>query len=102
MPDDLAVDENLPKEALVDFCQRNGCMRTVDAKRRTDEGPNYRKGYEIRLVGRNRKELYLIRRLLKRARLKGGKPHRNSNQWVQPIYGKAAVETFQTSLDSHE
>jgi len=79
---------------LVEFYTRNGYMRVPDETRRQEESRTYKMGYEIRLVAQTKRELALIRRLLRSAGLKPGKSYGKSNQWCQPIYGKQAMVRF--------
>ncbi len=86
--------DNSAAAQLVEFYSRNGYMRVPDETRRKKESRTYKMGYEIRLVAQTKRELVLIRRLLRSAGLKPGKPYGKSNQWCQPIYGKQAMERF--------
>lgn len=83
-----------PEEMLILFFQRNGCVRLVDEKRRKELGQKYKKGYEVRLVANSKEELENIRQLLKQSGFKAGKPYKKHLQFVQPVYGKLAVEWF--------
>ena len=83
-----------PEAALVELYQCNGYVRVPDDTRREEEPRTYKKGYEIRLLGNTQREIAAIRRLLRQVGLKGGKPFRKHNQWVQPVYGKQALDRF--------
>jgi hypothetical protein len=82
------------KTQLLYFFHRNGYFRVVNPRRRKQKGQNYKKGYEIRFVARNREELREIRLLLKKAKFKRGKPFLKGLQFVQPVYGKKFYEQF--------
>lgn len=88
-----------PSETLVRFFQRNGYLRRPNLERRKAEPRAYRKGYEIRLVANSERELAEFRRLIDAAGLKPGKPYPKENRWVQPIYGRQAMETFLAWVD---
>lgn len=83
---------------LVELFQRNGYMRVPNIERRDEDKQSYKKGYEIRIVVRTQRELVSVRQLLRQLELKAGKPFMKANQWVQPIYGKAALERFSVWL----
>ncbi len=87
-----------PEALLVELFQRSGYMRVPNAERRDEEKQAYKKGYEIRLVVDTKRELADVRRLLRQLELKGGKPFQKGNRWVQPIYGKAALDRFSVWL----
>ena len=82
------------EEMLILFFQRNGCVRLVDEKRRKELGQKYKKGYEVRLTTNSKEELENMRQLLKQSGFKAGKPYKKHLQFVQPVYGKLAVEWF--------
>ncbi len=86
---------------LIEYFLRNGYFRVPDNERRKRETSSYKMGYEIRLVARSKKELAEIRKLLKAASLKPGKPFAKVNQWCQPIYGRAAMEQFQEWINKY-
>ncbi len=82
-------------EKLAWFFRRNGYMRVPDEVRRSVEGHwSYKKGYEVRLVARSKAELALIRRLLRQAGFKPGRPFVKGRQLRQPLYGREAVTRF--------
>ncbi|MFQ6114631.1 MAG: hypothetical protein ACE5NG_11210 [bacterium] len=74
-------------------------MRVPNDARREEEPHDYKKGYEIRLLANTRREIMAIRRLLRQVGLKGGRPFKKHNQWVQPIYGKQAMDRFNMWLE---
>lgn len=80
---------------LASFFRRNGFVRRQDPQRLADEGwERYKKGDELRLVAESAKELRLIRRLLREAGFKPGRPFAKGRQYRQPIYGRQAVARF--------
>ena len=79
---------------LAAYFHRNGYVRRVDAVRRIVDGQLYKKGAEVRLVADTRVELAEIRRLLKQAGFKRGRPFTKANQWRQPLYGVEEVARF--------
>lgn len=77
------------------FFLRNGYVRRVNAERRDALGTQvYKKGDEVRLVADSRAELAIIRRVLRTAGFKPGRPFRKAQQYRQPIYGRAEVARF--------
>ena len=81
---------------------RNGYFRFPDEKLRGIKGEDYKKGYEVRLVANDEKELLEINFLLKKAGFKAGKAFHKNNKYVQPVYGKDAVERFQNILSEQK
>jgi hypothetical protein len=81
-------------ERLTVLFQRNGYVRVPNQARREEMRTTYKMGWEVRLPLKSRAELAEVRIHLKNIGLRPGKPFRKSLQWVQPIYGKAAFETF--------
>lgn len=76
---------------LAQYIRANSYAR-VPNETRQDEGWNsYKKGYELRIVVKTQADLKQVRRLLKDASIKPGKPYRKANQWVVPVYGKQPV-----------
>ena len=98
MSTETIISDMQPEAALVALYQRNGYMRVPDDSRREDEPRKYKKGYEIRLVTNTQRDITAIRRLLRQVGLKGGKPFQKSNQWVQPVYGRQAMDRFKMWL----
>jgi hypothetical protein len=90
-----------PELVLVEFYQRNGYMRVPNLALRTDAPRDYKKGYEVRLVAKSQRELSAIRRLLKLVELRPGKPFPKHKQWVQPIYGRDALDLFQSWVETY-
>jgi hypothetical protein len=81
--------------ALADFFRRNGYVRRQNAGRLSREGyRRYKKGDEIRLCARSARELTEIRRLLKLAGFKPGRPFLKGRCYRQPVYRREAVRCF--------
>ncbi|MFL5339598.1 MAG: hypothetical protein ACJ8F7_05460 [Gemmataceae bacterium] len=84
---------------LLTYFQRNGVVREPNLQRRAEEKQAYKKGYEVRLTAFDDAELADIRTLLEAAGFK--KPaaaFRKGRRWIQPVYGKPAVEWFRQDL----
>ncbi len=80
---------------LAVFFLSNGHVRMQNAERAAAEGwGRYKKGYEVRLVAESARELKLVRRLLRMAGFKPGRPFVQGRQFRQPIYGREAVTRF--------
>lgn len=84
---------------LVAYFIRNGVLRVADRSRRARQGREYHKGYEIRLVAFNRKELQRMRDLAYREDFTLGEAYENVNRWVLPLYGKRNVLRFLKLVD---
>lgn len=66
-----------------------------DPERLEEEGhQKYKKGYELRFTARTQTELKKVRGLLARAGYRPGNPYGKGQQWIQPVYGREAVERF--------
>lgn len=83
-------------DQLTSFYYRSGFARFqhLDRAREKDWWKSYKKGDEIRLVARSRSELATIRRLLRRAGFKPGRPYSQGRAYRQPLYGREAVARF--------
>ena len=79
---------------------RNGYVRLLNPKRkkqnrnRKKNQPLYKKGNEVRLVAWTQDQLAHIRKLLRRAGFKPGKPFVKANQFRQPVYGIKQTARF--------
>ncbi len=92
---DTKVITNEPaSRTLVQFYERNGCLRQPNPNRQKKETGTYKMGYEIRLVALSKRELTEIRRAIREVGLKAGKPFAKGNRWIQPIYGRGAMDQF--------
>lgn len=83
---------------LADFFLRNGYLRVPSEKKSKKSKYADKKGYEIRFVARNKKELSEMKSLLKDAGFKAGKPFDKFNQYVLPVYGKEQFFRFKNLL----
>jgi hypothetical protein len=94
------VAEPPPESVLADFMRRNGCVRLPNRERQREGHRRYKKGYEVRLVAINQKELRLMRRLLKCLQITPGAAYEKqalrqiNSRYVLPIYGKETVLRF--------
>lgn len=80
---------------LADYLRANSYARVPNEERQEEEGwTTYKKGYELRIVVRTQEELRQVRRLLNEAGISPGKPFRKAQQWVQPVYGREAVNAL--------
>jgi len=88
-------------EHLAELYRRNGYVRRQNAERLARDGAqHYKKGDEVRLTARSLGELATIRRLLRQAGFKPGRPFRHAHQLRQPIYGRQEVERFLTLVSA--
>ncbi len=81
-----------PLARLRAVLNKNGCVRMPSAARIPEGHADYKKGWEVRIVVDTRRELSEVRRLLKALKLLPGKPYVKGPRWVQPIYGRLAVQ----------
>ncbi len=79
---------------LAQFFLRNGYIRYPNKNLLKTKERDYKKGYEVRLVANNKKELQKISSLIRKLQLNLGKSFQKNNRYVQPIYGKDAVDLF--------
>ena len=83
------------KRRLARTFRRNGYCRRPNEDRRSSEGyDNYKKGYEVRLLAKNEKDLAKLREALRVAGFRVVNPFQKAKQWVQPVYGQDAVTWF--------
>lgn len=95
-----AVPRSVIRE-LARFFERNGYARWQAQDRVEKEGwGRYKKGDEIRLVANSEAELAVIRRLLRTAGFRPGRPFAKARQFRQPLYGRQAVERFFALMES--
>lgn len=79
---------------LAHYLRANSYARVPDETRQEEGWTSYKKGYELRIVVKTQDDLKKVRRLLLDAGIKPGKAYRKAQQWVQPVYGKPAVNTL--------
>ena len=87
----------LPAKSLArlrELFGRNGYILRQDPDRVVTGQRVYKKGDEVRMVAENRTELTEIRRLLKQAGFKMGRPFTKGAQFRQPIYGRDQTDRF--------
>ncbi|MDX9719673.1 MAG: hypothetical protein RBU37_02930 [Myxococcota bacterium] len=82
------------EQYLVERFRHNVQIRTLDEEARARLGSRYKKGYEVRLLAGDDDDLQLIRSLIQRVGLKVARPFKKRDRWVQPLYGKQAVDWF--------
>lgn len=73
-------------------------MRIPNFERRKAESRTYKMGYEIRLAISTKRELAELRRMIRAAGLKPGKPFAKETLTIQPIYGRQAMDRFMQML----
>jgi hypothetical protein len=84
-----------PKKLLRELFERNGYVRTQNAKRLEDEGyMAYKKGAEVRLALFSKSELKDAQRAMKALQFAPGNPYEKNKRFILPIYGKEATERF--------
>jgi hypothetical protein len=89
------MDEPAAAQVLRELYLRNGHVRRKDPVRAYfEDAQSYRKGEEVRLTANSMSELRMIRRLLRAAGFRLGRPFAKGRQHRQPIYGHDQVERF--------
>jgi hypothetical protein len=82
-------------EQLGGYFRRIGYARWQNAERLAAEGYRaYKKGDEIRFMAKTKRELSVIRRLLRQAGFKPGRPFTKGALFRQPVYGRQEVARF--------
>ena len=90
-----AIQSDDAVRRLAALFRRNGYVRRQNPSRLRAEGYwAYKKGDEVRLVADDLAELAEIRRLLRAAGFKFGRPFAKSRQYRQPLYGREQVAHF--------
>jgi len=83
------------RDQLAQWFRSSGYVRRQNRRRLAEDGyAGYKKGDEVRLVANSLPELQVIRRLLRQAGFKPGRPFAHANQWRQPLYGRDNVARF--------
>jgi hypothetical protein len=91
----MKADQTPAVAALAYYFERNGYIRRQNQDRLANESSRqYKKGEEVRLVANTVEELEELRRLLREAGFKPGRPFKKARQYRQPIYGRPAVARF--------
>src|SRR2546427_9216150 len=83
-----------PEVLLARLYQTSGYVRLSDEQRKRKDAQKYKKGSEVRFVVGTRGELEIVRGLLRQVGLKPGAPFQKHSRWVQPVYGREAVDRF--------
>ncbi len=83
---------------IADYFLRNGYLRLPSENKSKKKKVVSKKGYEIRFVAKDRKELSELKTVLKEAGLTAGKPFDKFNQFVLPVYGKDKYFRFKEML----
>ena len=92
----------LASQRLAELFRRNGYTRRQNQARLAEEGYlGYKKGYEVRLTAESRVELKTIRRLLREAGFRAGRPFAKGRRFRQPVYGREAVRRFLGMVRDH-
>ncbi|MFN3872307.1 MAG: hypothetical protein ACK4R9_04840 [Ignavibacterium sp.] len=86
---------------IAEYFKRNGYFRLPNDKPQKKK-TTAKKGYEIRFVAKDKKELSEMKSLLKKAGLMPGKPFDKFNQFVLPVYGKEKYLRFRSLLAEHK
>lgn len=79
---------------LRELFRERGYAREPSRDRRNKEGREYKKGYEVRLSVWTQAEARRVRRALRVVGLKPGSLYEHHSFFVQPVYGKDAVDWF--------
>jgi hypothetical protein len=79
---------------LAEYLRANSYARVPNQERREEGWSAYKKGYELRIVVKTQDDVKRVRRLLQDAGIHPGKPFRKAQQWVQPVYGRQAVNSL--------
>ena len=80
---------------LTALFNRNGYVRPPAKKRLAAKGTgHFRRGFEFRLTATSKSELRVIRKLLRQAGFKPGRPFTKGRQFRQPVYGRQELERF--------
>ncbi len=77
---------------LAEYLRANSYARMPDETRQEEGWGSYKKGHELRIVVKTQDDVKRLRKLLQDAQVKPGKAYRKARQWVQPVYGKQAVQ----------
>lgn len=79
---------------LISYFRRNGYLRLPDKRKTARSKYAYKKGYEVRFVAFDSKELNEIRNALREAGFPVRKAFGKQSQMIQPLYGKEYAEMF--------
>ncbi|MFD9128641.1 hypothetical protein, partial [Kitasatospora sp. NPDC059571] len=80
-----------------------GYVRRPDlARRNSDDGHTYKKGWEVRFTARTEAEITEIRDLVVAAGFAPARPFFKGHQLIQPVYGIAAVQAYLAAREAVE
>ncbi|MFC6597685.1 hypothetical protein [Kitasatospora paranensis] len=80
-----------------------GYVRRPDlARRNSDDGHTYKKGWEVRFTARTEAEIAEIRDLVVAAGFAPARPFFKGHQLIQPVYGIAAVQAYLAAREAVE
>ena len=92
----------LASQRLAELFRRHGYTRRQNRARLAEEGYlRYKKGDEVRLIAESEAELTTIRRLLRQAGFRAGRPFAKGRRFWQPVYGREAVRRFLGMVRDH-
>ncbi|MER8185474.1 hypothetical protein [Kitasatospora sp. NPDC094015] len=80
-----------------------GYVRRPDlARRNSEDGRAYKKGWEVRFTARTEEEITEIRDLVIAAGFAPARPFFKGHQLIQPVYGMAAVQAYLAAREAVE
>ncbi|WP_371497272.1 hypothetical protein OG871_14980 [Kitasatospora sp. NBC_00374] len=80
-----------------------GYVRRPDlARRNSEDGRAYKKGWEVRFTARTEEEIAEIRELVIAAGFAPARPFFKGHQLIQPVYGIAAVQAYLAAREAAE
>ncbi|MEV4613998.1 hypothetical protein AB0K43_15590 [Kitasatospora sp. NPDC049258] len=80
-----------------------GYVRRPDlARRNSEDGRAYKKGWEVRFTARTEEEIAEIRELVIAAGFAPARPFFKGHQLIQPVYGIAAVQAYLAAREAVE
>lgn len=80
-----------------------GYVRRPDlARRNSEDGRAYKKGWEVRFTARTEEEITEIRELVVAAGFAPARPFFKGHQLIQPVYGIAAVQAYLAAREAVE
>jgi hypothetical protein len=84
-----AITKKRAKTLIVEAFENGGYCRVRDPFRQAEEGQRvYKKGYEVRLPVRTKREARTLAAALKAWGIHSGKPFAKSRSFILPVYGK--------------
>jgi hypothetical protein len=69
-------------------------MRAPNELRKRHLGPRDKKGWEVRFVVHNERQLKRLRNLILANGFSLANPFMKHSRWIQPLYGREAAELF--------